>query len=959
MFRLLCLLLLCCITCSMAQVSDELLQQGKELEKWPIASAKRVADTIAVKENIPFLLNLLKTGVPAAREASAYCLGKLKEPKAYPILFSFIKNSDMKTRLTTIFRSMVLINSKKAYQDITNFIKTNPYFGHDDAYNALLKATKPSHLPILQELFKSSSYKTRLLAVKLFSAIKKDEVIPYYLQALRDDSPYVSLQAIEYLASLSPDKTKEFLSWEKAKKEKLEHYALLILVLQEDRLHKVLIGYEWQSFIWQNIRSTNPLYRCIASVAIVNLGLRSEDPNMIEILDRHIPPTLIEILSGKVYFREYLSVQNIAYKKLVQLTGQNFGKDMSMWRDWWGREGNEFRSIRMLHDISQNDIESLRLDYQSSVGNEKVHYLFLVEAEQVKGDYDRVVYLNKKQAVELVNFLGKIQYFTLEQTYGKLSDNVFALELTLQKKVKKVTVYGTYAGVLQKLITLLEKYVQENSWQMYWDNYKRPNWDVWYIEESLWFSQNTDKKRRSNHLKKMIIESYSWISPKKRIIASGELIALMQADPELSPALVQWTITNMQTEMMLNKQAQNLIIALSFANNEMAQHAVIEFLLLNYTGMARKLLLMTLQNAKESMLLQYVQHANFRIRSVVAEVMGNREPNDLLIPWLIALLKDPHNEVLEYALISLGKWKLEIAWDSIYNIFQSPDKYSPVIREKALYSLTMIDPEKSKPLSSALLSSSDENLRCAAVQSLGMIADEIALRTIWQVLQGDASMLVRDVAKRVLTKDKDNQKVIDYLLSIAVSVGNTNIRLQALQLLQTMNFNVQKLESLLQDDEELIQIKVAQMLVYQYNATTIPILIHSLKNQDFVKESQKCLERITLTIYTENAIEQYQDWLKEHDNMSFPLILFEVLKNKGYNVVPMLDYILDEQYTTKLLPLGLSMLQDESWTVRAVACFMLEKITGKNFGEVSQYTTQKSLQEIIQSWTTYCKKMQD
>lgn len=959
MFRLLCLLLLCCISCSIAQVSDELLQQGKELEKWPIASAKRVADAIAVRENIPFLLNILKNGVPASKEAASYCLGKLKESKAYPILFSFIKNPEMKTRLTTIFQAMVLINSKKAYQDITNFIKTNPYFGHDDAYNALLRITKSSHLPILQELFKSSSYKTRLLAVKLFSAIKKTEIIPYYLKALRDDSPYVSLQAIEYLGSLQPDKTKKFLSWENAKKEKLEHYALLILVLQEDKTHQVLIGHEWQAFIWQNIRSSNPLYRCIASVALVNLGLRSEDENMIEILDKYIPPALIEILSGKVYFREYLSVQNIAYKKLVQLTGQNFGKDMSMWRDWWGREGNEFRSLRMLHDISQNDIQSLRLDYQSSLGNEKTHYLFVVEAQQEKGDFDRVVYLNKKQAVELVNFLGKIQYFTLEQTYGKLSDNVFTLELTLQKKVKKVTVYGTYAGPLQKLITILEKYVRENSWQMYWDNYKRPNWDVWYIEEVTWFAQNTDKKRRSNHLKKMIIESYAWISPKTRILASGELIALMQADPELSPGLIQWAISNMQTEMMLNKQAQNLITALSFANNEMAQHAVIEFLLLNYTGMARRLLLMTLENAKESILLQYVQHANFRIRSVVAEVIGNRKPSDVLLPWLLALLKDPHPEVLEYALISIGKLKLEVAWDSIYNIFQSSDKYSAIIREKALYALTMLNQEKSRPLSSALLSSSDETLRCAAVQSLRMIGDEIALRTMWQVLQGDASMLVRDTVKRELTKDKDAQKVIDYLLSIATSLGNTNTRLQALQLLQTMNFDIQKLEKLLQDDEEIIQIKVAQMLVSQYNATTIPILIHSLKNKEFVKESQKCLERITLAIYTENAIEEYQSWLESHKNMTFPLILFEVLKSKGYNVVPMLDYLLDEQYTTKLIPLSLAMLQDESWTVRAVACFMLEKITGKNFGEVSQYTTKKALQEIIQSWTTYCKKMQD
>ncbi len=943
--------------------SSEVLRQAKELERWPLASAKRAANLLTKKEHVHLLLDILEKGKPAAKEGAAFCLGKLREKKAYPILHSFVKQREMRTRLTTTFRSMVLIHKTKAYQDIIDFIKTSPSLGHKDAYNALFKITTEEHIPILKELYQSRSYRTRLLSIRLMNAIKKQDMFMYFVKALEDDSPYVVSQALEILGNIPLEKIKKYFSFSniKNKNQTIQNYALLILVLQEDSSKEIILNDEWLSLVWQNIRHTNPFVKCCATVALVNFGLRTEDPHIIELLDKYIPPTLIDILSGTVYFKEYLVVKDIAHQKLIQLTGKNFGKNMALWRDWWSRNGKNFRSIRLLQGITQDEIHALRLIYYIKNATKELTYLYTAKQEkEEEKNFERIVYLNNKQATELVNVLGKTKYFEMPQEYGNRLDTYHKLEITLQNKVKTVIVYGLHPGNLSPILHVLGKHTTENIWQLYWDNYKRPDWDVWFQEESEWFLKNTNKKQRNQRLKKMILESYAWLKPNVRDIAVQDLLELMQENSEMTSAMVQWGLTHIQTEMELNFRTQKLIQSLALAKNELAIHSIIEFLLLNYTPIARQLLIDTLIHAKTPILLQYIRHANFRIRSVVVEVLGDKEPEEIIIPWVMALLQDSQTEVLEQTLLTLGKWKLKATWEDIYEILHT-ERYLVTTREKALLALTMIDPEKSRPICSALLTSQEEHMRAAVAKALVMIGDTISLRTLWQILQSDPSLLVRETAKKSLIENQQEQSIQNLLLSLALQPSTTQVRLQALNILEQFDdCPLEELQPLLKDQDTKLQLQVAKIFANQYHIPTIPIFIRALSHQEQDKEIQYVLEKLTLQKINEETKESlsnsYKQWWKHNKHIPYNQIIFKAFKTRGYQVSSMIDYLLTNKPNKQMIPLLLTTIQDENWYIQAISNHLLQQITQQNYGTIRHHTGKKIQQEIHKSWQNYYKQ---
>ena len=149
--------------------------------------------------------------------------------------------------------------------------------------------------------------------------------------------------------------------------------------------------------------------------------------------------------------------------------------------------------------------------------------------------------------------------------------------------------------------------------------------------------------------------------------------------------MVQWGLTHIQTEMELNFRTQKLIQSLALAKMNLLSIPLLNFFFKLYTHSTTT----THRHpypCKTPILLQYIRHSNFRIRSVVVEVLGDKEPEEIIIPWVMALLQDSQTEVLEQTLLTLGKWKLKATWEDIYEILHT-ERYLVTTREKHYWHL--------------------------------------------------------------------------------------------------------------------------------------------------------------------------------------------------------------------------------------------------------------------------------
>ncbi len=938
-----------------------------ELKNWPLASAKKAAEVlISQKENSRhFLMMSLKNAEPAVREACAYCLGEMKEEDAFPVLLEMALSKEMSQRVSAIFIAMIKIQPEAAYEKILNLFRSPSYDRHNAAYQALSPLTGKKHLSVLEDLFLSKSYKTRKLAIQLASHTKNIQAFDLFIQGLKDDSPYVAYEAMNILSKISSEVLQKKLKEQfPSTNRRFLSYIILTLVLQEDRFEKKILDSDILPFLIRAVRNNNDLFaQGACACALVNMGFVTEDSEIIELMDRHLPAVLIECLSGKVYFRDYLSLREIGYKKLRQLTGKDLGYHIDKWWAWWHTESARFRAVRLLKGLSQEQIKSMVLEYQQqgSIENQKIVFFASAPGKILAPEDTSWVIMNYEQTREVSELLRKIRFFELQPEYGDKQPLAWqSIELKLENLHKRVVIYGKEDGVLEPAIAFLLQILKENSWQSYWDSSKEPDWEKWYESQNTWFSEVKDARLRSGRIKSLILDSYGWLKPAMREKAAEELLDWMKKDSELSLNYIQWILFHIRSEMELNRASELLIQAVSLTKEPTAIAPLCDFLVLHFSNKSRALLLQLMGNADSKLLLQYINHPSPYLRSIACEILGKRKPDELTILYLTALLKDEHLDVRQAAISALGNLKAENAWDSLLNIAQNP-QYKIALRQSAIIALPQISREKANSVLLGLLNNSDSGIRQAVAQGLTNIGGTSAIQTLIGILKSDSSPIVKEIVSHCLAEIKPQEEAILALEGILVRSEDIPMKIMVLQSLKRISsYNTRKtFVSCLKDSSLAIRMQAAFALVEHYDKRAIPVLIDLLDHPKDFLEVRKNLEKITLQVFSqEDAASlkgRYQAWWDLNKSLSWEQWLFDALKSSTYNVAPMLDYFLEGEFPQGMIHLLIRVLGDKDRYLRCAACYLLESGTGKSFGKIQLHTSQKACLEIRKSWEEWLK----
>ena len=942
---------------------DRLIMQ---MESWPLQEAQKAANMLIEKGNeaLPSLIAALKAGKPPFREGAAYCLGKMKAAESFPFLQQAASDRRLSTRISTFFTAMALIDRDRAYETILTFLESTNQTGHTPAYNALRSMTVKDHFPLLQNSFKrSQSYKARKYIVQLIGQIEGSQSIDFLLHALGDSSAYVSYEAARILANMDLQEVLDKVTGQMETGDKrLKGYFLLILVMQEERYGKKLLKEDWIPSLIASIRSDDPFVKGTAAISLVSLGFSTDNKEVVEVMDKYLVPVLIDVLAAKVYYKDYLSLRETGYRKMVQLTGKDLGPSMDKWWEWWHTASVHFRAIRLLKGISIEEAKGMTLEYSHLGPLESRYVLFLASPTEAKEKRasTRVVVLNWEQTSGLLERLRKMKFFELQAEYGQKQVNAsYRLKLTLKNLKKEVTVYGLQAGALKPASDYLSEMMEKNEWQSYWDSSRHPDWTEWYEGEEKWFRETNDPDLRSRRMKRMILSAYGWMKPQERETAAARFLELMEKDNWLPKTLIEWALFHIRSEMEINSSNESLIRALALSKDTFAINPLIEFLILNYSARTRPSLVFLMENLEKKAVVDYLKHPNGHLRSISAEILGKGTPEELIVLYLIGLMKDERVDVRQSAISSLGNFKAKLAWEPLLQMARKSEE-NMAVRQSAVMAIAKISPSESAPILLDLLQSREAALRSAIAQALGEIRESLTVKTLLSLLHGDSSPIVRQMAVESLLKIGGNE-VFEGLFSLAKKGIHAQPRILAIGAMSRMGSPraSDELASLLEEPDE-IRLEAAIALSELYDKRAIPTLISLCDHEKQGNLVRKCLERLTLVNFPEQdkmaVKKRYEDWWRIHHHLSTRQWLFDALRIREYNVTPLLDYLLDGSEGPGVIDVLIEALGDRDWHIRAVSCYLLEKFTGQSFGKIYYYTGEKKSSEIARAWKKWQKQ---
>ncbi len=968
------ILFFCLLSFSMGQsfvISKKTQKQMDELfshlEDWPLPKAKQAANLLMKRPllTVPVFLRKLDSKESSRmRQASVYCLGKLKAKEGFSEILKIISDPAMENQLSTIFAALAEIDENKAYSLLLKHMQSSRIVYRNPAFENLLLITKEKHLPLLKKALKSKYSASREYAIELIFRLQTKESISVLFSQLGDNSAQVNSKIVEKLGTLDSDLVRQqLLAFSKNTDKEMQSYALLALVQQEDYFHLSLFNEEWISSILLSLRHNDYFIRGSAATALVNIGFSNDSPEIIEIMNTHLVPILLHTVMGGVYYKQYLVLREFAYKKLTQLTGKDYGYSQKNWWQWWEKNKKSFHAVRLLRGVSPEQVAQSKITYIYEQGKEKKQITFLATPKKTNGS-GQIFFLSQGKMIEVLNLLPQISFFELEKVYGLEEKGLprFTIEVKIKSEEKTVVVYGREGGLLRQVIDKIEATTEENVWQLYWDSYYFPDWDDWYAQNRAWFDKNKDPEKRDQRLKKMLVSSYSWLKPEKRKDVARQFFLLMQKNDFLSDGSVQLAILHIKTELDINEITEYWVRGIAYSKKEYALTSLLDFLGQKYTLRARELIGFLLRQVPQETLIKYLRHTNLHLRSIAIEVLSEYSPTSSSNLYIQSVLEDSSDEVKESAIKACGKLRIKATVDSLRTLLVQNHQNAKMIT-LLLSSLIQIEGVEAFSTIQQYLAEPKSEIRQSACVALGVSSDKIFSDALLQVLLNDTSKEVRKAAARSLAK-QNTPEVQAALWNIFYQEKlSSPLRCLALEALSEGNTKKpsKKLKLLLQSEDKLIRTMVAIHLAPFWEKEAVPNLIEGLlpQKQEYPNLrllSQQALERITFTRFQENNSTQlhktYLQWWKKHQELSVLEWFFHSVRKKGYDVAPLLDVLLETEEQNQAIPLLIRVLKKEDWYLKDGSLWLLEKLSGEHFGRITPQTPLEVREGIIAKWTT-------
>ena len=384
------------------------------------------------------------------------------------------------------------------------------------------------------------------------------------LRCLDDSSPRVARAAVAELADLPVDEVADVLIERAFATDFLyrdQAYALLALCELESNNGRSLLAFEHVDLLLTNLRGSDPLAKGAAAVALAGIGFQGTSADETGWLDLEVPHALVAALSGREFHQDLGSVSDLARRRMVLLSGEDFGSDGPAWMAWWTEAARGFRSRRAALAVSEEQAERLEVRLEGALGEaSKVSVVGPQVAHRI--DADERYRIDSKGARELFRTFDELGLFGVERLPGRYGAGgmLRALELEVDGQVKRFAYLGeTPPEWFLRAEDAVRAAVDAHRWQRFLpvageSDAERATWD----EESAWWAAQHTEHERDRRLFELVLTHMAEVSGAERERFVAELERLAERGDVVRTDDFPLLVEAVEREFLWNERAETL-----------------------------------------------------------------------------------------------------------------------------------------------------------------------------------------------------------------------------------------------------------------------------------------------------------------------------------------------------------------------------------------------------------------
>lgn len=331
--------------------ADQVKAALPALAKYPGVESQEAMERLALygKEIAEPLREILKGQEPRAKAAAAQLLVRIQDADAVPLFEPAIRDPKARKQARLLFDALAQLDGGAAMDLAFDLAGGDVAPLRPIGLAHLRDRADASHVARLRELLRSDQEATREQVFQVLERLADPALATDACAMLGEGSAALSERALRMVVEQrTPELVATLTARAFEEPSRPSCWALLALAEMEERWGEELLAQDAVVALTPRLKSSDPLTRLSAAIALSQVGFRSDDPAMITLTEEQVLPTLVETFLGGTYFKDFSPLFAMARARIRRITGTDPSADLSAWKSAWTGTGTGPRLRRDL-----------------------------------------------------------------------------------------------------------------------------------------------------------------------------------------------------------------------------------------------------------------------------------------------------------------------------------------------------------------------------------------------------------------------------------------------------------------------------------------------------------------------------------------------------------------------------------------------------------------------------------
>jgi len=970
--------------------ADAIERTLQRLRGWPHERARRAAERLIVQKerSKQAILRALVSTDPrdaALKPGAAYVLGRIGEPEEFMTLLHVCVEKQQQRHASVFLEAAWRLDPREAVSEAFRYFYLSETTLRNEAVEFVLDRVARENLDQVRRLLdprRAERAFTREIGLRLLDRLVEsgeatwEDAGDRFYRALGDRSPQVAARSMRILAARNEkdniERLDALLTGEKSY-WRTRSYAALALGLLSSTFKEQPFSDAAVAVLRseRGLMHKEPLARSSSALALAQIALRTNDPELVRLLDREVPIILIDAVgASNRHYRDFGTVMPLAYNMLRRITGQTFPSHAPRWAQWWRDNGTNFRARRDLVEVREGDIPATQVVWTPPLGEEPPRMrVTVLDANRPTFRHGEALAVPLEDMARIVNGLRALSFFDRPEARAeRLDDDDAAVVLVRVGDLDRAAAFpgGEQGRAAQEAAAALFADVRARfGWQRWWDVDQYPEWQAFFARHRKWFAEHEEQAARERKLRVMIASCLDdMVDPEARLRAVEAVDALSIGVSRFTNEEREAFLSAVRAEPEANAFVVATVDLFVPAAGLKAAHGLIDALAGKAGPREQALLNRVCGALPREETRKLLEDPRWKVRRAAVAALAERDSRRA-IPTLRKALDDEQIGVRTAAAVALAK----LGDTTILPVLTKlAGRSNPKdVRERAAYAHGLLGGRAGLAAAEAALENdADLGVRLGAIRGLKEGGDPDAADVLFKVFRKIADSDVRTAAARALVEMESPVLVDRIIKRIELTPAHDPERVALVSVLGRFESDkpLDMLRRVLQGDDVFSRDAAALGLARRWDDIAMEQLITMVRAGRKARLAVRHLQMLTSREFVSESFSRQADnyagfWAsKSPEN---PKLWFvAALEARGFNVRPLQEWAsadgLVPKTTDEMVPILLRALRAEEWYLRRNASYLLDRHAGEQGVGVIDYTTSRREEErVVRAYNAWWK----